>query len=147
MSLKISKFESCHSRRIMAVTFIMVGVVVLLFHGVIQDYAHGLFESDGIYIPNQTYKFLDQDRGHILSHTFRIYNLRPRRLAVRVEPDCGCTSLSWRNKIIAPFSWQNFTATMRMPESAKPSDERTVIGITVHTDSRAKSLMFAFLVA
>ena len=131
------------SRRL-AILFFALGAIWLLPVAV-RDYFVALGSRDGIYIPNARYEFAATRSGTsasaTLAHTFRIYNLRPRRLAVRAEPDCDCTGVSWQSATIAPFSWQDLTAKIE----AQPSKSRS-IAIALRTDSPARPFLFVFLV-
>lgn len=132
--------------RCSAVVLLVVGTVMLLFGGTITDYARGLLAPDGIYIPNSTHRFAgEDDKRVVLSHTFRIYNLRPRRLSVQAEPDCGCSGVSWHNAVIAPFGWKDLTAKMEVKKSRQLQQGQSV-GIALRTDSQQKPFLFAFLV-
>ncbi len=129
--------------RALACVFFAFGAA-LLFSSVARDYVIALGSPDGIYIPNARHEFSPM-RGGSLAHTFRVYNLRPRRLAVRVEPDCDCTGVSWQHATIAPFSWKDLTAKMDA-QPAKSKHSRSV-AIALRTDSRARPFLFIFLIA
>ena len=125
--------------KVLALAFIAVGASVLLSRDTLGDYASGLSANDGIYIPDANYKLAERDaKGGIYSHTFRIYNLRPRKLNVKAEPDCGCTNVSWSNATIPPFGWKEITAQMKV---GKPSS----VGVGFHSDSVRQPWTFAFL--
>lgn len=139
-----SRAQRRRPRRLAGVVFAL-GAAMLLFHGVVTDYARGLSAPDGVYIPSPTHKFSKQEaRGGVLSHTFRIYNLCPRRLTVQAEPYCGCTGVSWQRATIPPFGWKELTAKMEAKTSALSQQQS--VGIALHTDSRDQPFVFAFLV-
>ena len=133
-----------------AIAFLLVGALLALFPGFTADYAHALTAPDGIYVPNPRHEFAAAQSG-TLTHTFRIYNLRPRRLTVQAEPDCGCTGTSWESATLAPFSWKDLTATLQAkPQAnahAKPASASRSVGIALRTDSAAQPFVFVFLVA
>jgi hypothetical protein len=128
-----------YRKRRLAFALTGLGMVIILFHGVIQDYAYGAFMTDGIFIPYHSYKSPGGTAGEV-AHTFRIYNLRARRLQVQAEPDCGCTGTSWKSAAIAPFGWKDLIARMRVRKGSSQS-----VSITIRTDSRDKPFLFAFL--
>lgn len=145
MNQNDSRAQRQRPRRFAGMLFTL-GAAMLLFHGVVTDYARGLSAPDGIYIPGSTHKFAKQEaKGGVFSHTFRIYNLRPRRLSVEAQPDCGCTGVSWERTTIPPFGWKELTAKMQAKKSAL--SERQSVSIALRTDSRDKPWVFAFLVA
>lgn len=119
----------------------VVGMLTVLFQNTVDDYIRGLFQPDGIYIPQPTYKFAQHEaKGGVYSHTFRIYNLRPRTLLVQAQPDCGCTGVSWKTTQIAPFAWKYLTAEMQ----AK-STNATSVTIALQTNSPTERWKFVFL--
>ena len=129
-----------------AIVFLLLGALLALFPGFAADYARALAAPDGIYVPNPRHEFAVAQSG-TLTHTFRIYNLRPRRLTVRAEPDCGCTGTSWESATLAPFSWKEMTATLQAKPHAKPASASRAVGIALRTDSAATPFVFVFLVA
>ncbi len=112
-----------------------------LSHDTLTDYAYGVFMTDGIYIPNPTFTVSSQEQGGKVSHTFRIYNLRPQRLSVQAHPDCGCTGVSWENATIAPFGWKDISAGMEIKGVATGKS----VSIAFRTDKRDKPFLFAFM--
>lgn len=128
-------------RRRLALLLFALGTGFLLFPGVVRDYFVALGSPDGIYIPDARYEF-SSTRAGTLAHTFRVYNLRPRRLAVRAEPDCGCTGVSWQSATIAPFSWKDLTTRIEV----QPAKSHFSVAIALRTDSRARPFLFMFLV-
>ena len=118
----------------------VIGMAVVLFHGVMQEYAYGAFMTDGIYIPNSSHKAPSGSFGEI-SHTFRIYNLRSRPLQVSAEPDCECTGVSWEKATVAPFGWKNLTAKMMVHRG----ETNKSVSIAIRTDRRDKPFLFAHM--
>lgn len=108
----MKKFSSTLRRRF-SLMFLISGALIVAFSNDVISYARALRAPDGIYIPHPTHEFQrNEDKGGVYSHTFRIYNARPRRLSIQVEADCGCTSVTWKQAIIAPFGWKDLSATM-----------------------------------
>ena len=114
----------------------------MLFHSVVEDYAYGMTAKDGIYIPDASYDMAQNAKGEgeANTHTFRIYNLRPRWLQVQAKPDCGCTGTSWENARITPFGWKDTATTMKTRKGQKSS-----VSIIFETDSASQKRVFAFL--
>jgi hypothetical protein len=135
----------------LSMCFWICGVLLILSGSVIANYVRGFFAPDGIYIPKPLHQFSIQDaKGGVFTHTFRIYNLRPRRLAIKAEPDCGCTGVSWNSAVIAPFGWKDITAKMQAPGEkvsgkVMPSQQSSV-NVTLRTNSTIKPYLFVFLV-
>jgi len=125
--------------RCLSIGLVAFGVLLLIFRSLVTDYCRAAFADDGVYIPEPTYSFVGQEAGEA-SHTFRIYNTRPRRLNVEAEPDCGCTGVSWTRAEIAPFGWKDLTAKMRRERA-----EQRSVSIELHTDSPARPWLFMFL--
>lgn len=135
------KVKSGKRFRWLALPLCALGITMLLCRGVIADYAAGMSAPDGIYTPNATYTFTGHKGGELRSHTFRIYNLRPRRLSVEAQADCGCTSVSWQQTTIPPFGWRDLKAEMR---TTGPKSQRSV-GIALRTSSSTQKWKFVFL--
>lgn len=121
-----------------------IGLLLVAGHRVLQDYVQGSTAPDGIYIPDAGYTIPNPTGGESYTHTFRIYNLRPRTLSLRAEPDCGCTGLSWQTASVAPFTWKNISATLRVKPGLQPGVSQSV-SIAFNTDSKAQPYVFAFL--
>ncbi len=132
--------------RLFVLLALSVAIVFVVFRGLITDYISGMQAPDGIYMPNSTYNFNNSpSKSGVLKHTFRIYNLRPRRLSISVETNCDCTGVSWERATIIPFGWKDISATMEASEkSANPWAQRSV-GITFLTDSRTQPFLSAYL--
>jgi len=135
------KKSNIRKRRI-ASMLIALGGAMLLFRSTVSDYISGVSAPDGIYIPNSNYRF---EKGEVTSgmyrHTFRIYNLRPRLLRMEAQPDCGCTTVSWKTAIVPPLGWKDVTAQIK----AVNSDRGSSTSIGFHSDSRKQPWLFAFL--
>lgn len=129
-------------KKMQAFLLILIGGVMVLFRGTLTDYAHGMSVQDGIYIPNSNYHLSAEDaKEGVYSHTFRIYNLRPRLLTVEAQPDCGCTSVSWEKTTLLPFTWKDVTAQMRTNKSSSGSS----VAVGFHSNSVRQPWLFAFL--
>jgi hypothetical protein len=127
--------------RRLSIGLVFSGFLLLAFQGLVSDYTRAAFAADGIYIPQAKHRF-ENNKGGEASHTFRIYNVRPRRLAVEAQPDCGCTGISWTRATIAPFGWKELTAKI---ESRGVSRAKSSVSIGLHTDSVARPWLFMFL--
>lgn len=104
------------------------------FPNAVHDYAYGLVFTKGVYVPNNDFLVGQPQTGQTISHTFRVFNLRPRLLVVHAEPSCGCIRVSWRDARLAPFTWKNFT--MAVPEkSLIPGVPKVVALRTNRTDA------------
>lgn len=115
---------------------------MLLFRGTLTDYAYATTAKDGVYIPNSSYRFSSSEtKDGMYSHTFRIYNLRPRYLGVEAQPDCGCTGVSWEKTNIIPFGWKDITAKMKSDNSGKGNS----VAIGFQANSPHQPWLFAFL--
>ncbi len=125
---------------VLSFVLILLGMAVVMFHGIMQEYASGAFVAGGTYIPNSSYRFPSGSVGEN-SHTFRIYNLSARPLQVSAEPDCGCTGVSWTKATVVPFGWKNLTASM-VVHKGEPSKS---VSIAIRTDRRDKPFLFAFM--
>lgn len=128
-----------HWRKVALLLFCL-GSALVVFRGTATAYAQGLLARDAVYIPESRHVFRDQKEG-ALSHTFRIYNLRARYLSVKAETGCGCTEVSWEQATIAPFSWQNITATLESTPKKEVSSS-----VTLKTNSEANPYPFVRLV-
>lgn len=125
-----------------AFILIAIGFVLCLFRSTLTDYTNGMAAQDGIYMPNPSYQFSKAEaKEGLYSHTFRIYNLRPRRLAVEAHPDCGCTRVSWEKATILPFGWKDLTAEMK----ANKSNVGSSVAVGLRLDSSHQPWLFAFL--
>ena len=134
--------KSPNKKRTFAFILILMGAAVLLFKGTLAEYADGMSVKDGIYIPDSSYRFLKSEaKDGMYSHTFRIYNLRPRRLEVEAQPDCGCTGVSWEKTSILPFGWEDVTAQMK----STGNDNGNSVAIGFHSSSSHQPWTFAFL--
>lgn len=138
------KRSSSFNKRKLSLALVLCGMALLVFGNVATDYAHAIFAPDGIYIPQSAHRFAASEaKGGMFSHTFRIYNLRPRRLSVQAEPDCGCTGVSWQSAVIPPLGWRDLTA--KMEADASDASKVRSVGIGVRTDSRIRPMLFMFL--
>lgn len=132
--------------RRLAATLFGLGVALVVFQSVMPDYMCSLFMPDGIYIPHPTQKFSKQDaKGGVFSHTFRIYNLRPRWLQVKAEPNCGCTGVSWDQTRIPPLGWIDLTASVKAQTTNLQGPHS--VGIAIRTSSFKRKWLFVFLEA
>lgn len=139
MKAPVSKKNS--RLRKVALGLAVAGVLMVLFHRTVDDYTRGLFQPDGIYIPQPSYTFAQHEaKGGVYSHTFRVYNLRPRTLIVEAQPDCGCTGISWKNATIMPFGWKDLTAKMQ-----DKSTDSASVAIALRTNIPTKKWAFVFL--
>jgi hypothetical protein len=114
---------------------------LLLFPNFCTDYIRAALAQDGLYIPRASYRFAASSvQGGEVSRTFRIYNVRPRRLAVEARPDCGCSAVSWTNTTIVPFGWKDLTAKVETDNKRSTS-----VSIALKTDSPKQPWLFIFL--
>jgi len=142
MSNALNQKNSPGKIRRLSIGLVVAGVLLMIFQGFVSDYTRAALAADGIYIPQPSYRFVDKKAGEA-SHTFRIYNARPRRLSVEAQPDCGCTGVSWTRTTIAPFGWKDLTAKMRRDEAIKDNGRSVSIGL--QTDSPTRPWLFMFL--
>ena len=71
--------------------------------GTVTEYVTGLSRGGGAYAPCSV--FLNSKRGRVVdaTATLRVYNLRPRRLTLRMQKSCGCNQTPWDTAAIVPF--------------------------------------------
>ena len=101
----------------LAYTFLILGILTLVFSSKITNFMTGAFQPGGIYIPSPQYTFAQSEqKGGSLSHIFRIYNFRPTSITLTAEPDCGCTYVSWKTTTVNAFGWVDLTAKMDTPK-------------------------------
>lgn len=82
-----------------------VGAILVICHSFVEDYAQAIVAPDGLYIPDARHVVPPEVTTSDYAHTFRLYNARPHWVSVEAQPDCGCTSISWKKTRIAPFAW------------------------------------------
>ena len=140
--LSTARASRLRSRRL-AIAMVALGIVLMVCQKQASDYFTGFLAPDGIYIPQPTRAFVPEDaKGDELTHTFHIYNLRPRRLQIQVEPDCGCAEVSWQSATIAPFGWKKLTAHMG---ASKKGQGGGSVSIALQTDSPKRKWLFVSL--
>lgn len=115
-------------------------MLITLFLPFLIGHVYGWVYARGIYVADPIYKLPDNIERGSVSHTFRIYNLQPRRLTLQAEPSCGCISSSWSHQSVAPYHWTDFSATMKVG-GMSPGAQKYV---TFRTDSRKRPFLFIF---
>ena len=126
-----------------AVVCLSLGTVLVFCNAAIGDYATGLVKGEPVFIPNSVFETKGTVPNQEISHTFRVYNLRPQWLQVEAEPDCGCTGTSWKKATIAPFSWKSIAVQTK----AKPKGEqKQSVAVTIRTSNPQKQYVFASVV-
>ena len=119
-----------------------MGAFFVFCHAALGDYATGLAKSEPVFIPNPNFEVKGTIPNQSVSHTFRVYNLRPQWLQVEAEPDCGCTGTSWQKATIAPFGWKEIDVKMK----AKPkSAQKQSVAVAIRTSNTQKPYVFAFM--
>lgn len=125
--------------RILSGGIMLIGIAMISLHSPVEAYMQAFLAPGHIYIPNATYKAPVSQKGGIVTHRFRIYNLQAKTLQVEAEPDCSCTNISWRSASIQPFSWKEISASMQKGQTGNS------VAIAFHTDNPYKRWLFAFL--
>ena len=88
----------------------MLAVLMVPFQGnMVHDVAYGLAFTNGIFVPDPYFVVGETSKAGLASHTFKLYNLRTRKLYVHAEPSCSCIKTSWKQCIILPLSYTSFT--------------------------------------
>jgi len=126
---KVGRGEPTRRSRLAGAVLIACGMAVLLPDAA-SDCLRAAVAPDGVYIPNPNHKFAASQNG-LVSHSFRIYNMRPHYLALEAQPDCGCTGVSWKRASVAPFRWKDITATV---EAREVSERKASVLVALHTD-------------
>lgn len=103
------------------IAVMVLGASLMLGHGFVQDYAQALTSPDGLYIPDARHVVPSGTPPGNYSHTFRIYNARPRWISVDAHSNCACTSISWEKTIIPPFIWKNIKVEMKITPDTSSS--------------------------
>jgi len=130
-------------RRRLAVACLCSGAFLVSCHAALGDYATGLAKGEPVFVPNPVFEMKGATPNQDVSHTFRVYNLRPQWLQVEAEPDCGCIGTSWQKATIAPFSWK----ALAVQTKAKPKGEQEQsVNIAVRTSNAQKPYIFASVV-
>ncbi len=142
MTAKLTREQS--RQRKLGSVLLVVGVAVASLHRMIGDYAYGMTSSQAMYIPDPIYVVPDDFKGETATHTFRIYNLRPRAVSLEAEADCGCTGLSWQKASIGPFAWKDISANVAVSPDQRLGVRQTV-AVTLRSDSTEKPYLFAYI--
>lgn len=111
---------------------VLGGGLLLLFSGSLQPHVAAIRTPEGLYIPNNHYKFPQQEviqknqtlSPKLLSHTFTLYNGRTYPIQVAASADCGCTGISWNKATIPPLGRKSIVASM------KASKHSATVGLT-----------------
>ena len=149
VAIKEDKFETKgNSTTLKRQSYFNVGLCILFatvllftFPNVVRDYFEGIILHQSIYIPDNVYVNTDtNENAHVLT-SFRVFNLRPKPLDIKIEPGCGCIAVSLDHAHINPFSWCSFTASAELDGRITNSDK----SIVVHTNDANKTYVFAFI--
>ena len=115
----------------------------LLLPGTPRDYALGFVSGHGVYVPDCVVHWPDDVRNSaVVTHDFRIYNLRNRPLRVQADPSCGCITMSWRATSVPALSWTSF----RVSVPFDPGPNRADCDIVIRTDRPVDPYLFFFFV-
>lgn len=120
---------------------LFVGVMILFFHQPIQDCLYGVFCVEGCYIPDRTFQLPPRTGITIATHSFRVYNMHSKPIILTAQPTCKCTTLSWRSKHVAAFSWQDINVGITYDGSER-GHERAII---FTTSANKQPYLFAYL--
>lgn len=127
-------------RKLWATACMCLGTIMICSYSALSDYAYGFAKGKSVFIPNSDFRATGTASGVMLSHSFRIYNLRPHWLEVEAEPDCGCTVTSWHEAVITPFGWKSLSVETR----AKPKEEpERSVNIAIRTNNVQERYVFA----
>ncbi len=119
------------------------GAFLASCHAALSDYATGLAKGEPVFVPNSVFYLKGATPDQKVSHTFRVYNLRPQWLQVEAEPNCGCTATSWQKATIAPFSWK----ALAVQTKAKPKGEQgQSVAVAIRTSNAQKQYIFASII-
>lgn len=137
------KIPQRRRRKRWAVACLGSGALLVFCHAALSDYAAGLAKGEAVFIPDSSFAISGANPNQKVSHTFRVYNLRPQWLQVEAEPDCGCTGTSWQKATIAPFSWK----ALAVQTNAKPKGEqKQSVAVAIRTNNPQKPYVFASVV-
>jgi hypothetical protein len=118
-------------------------VLLLLLPGTAHDYAAGFASGDSVYVPDPVVHWPANPRSStVVRHVFRVYSLGLRPLQVRMEPSCGCISLSCNEASIPALCWTYLSVAVPF-DPAGAEEERD---ITMETGRVDKPYVFLFFV-
>ena len=121
------------------------GLIIILILVPFRNYTKALISSDGVYIPQPSYKVTEADlveSGKKFRHTYRIFNARPRQLRLSANPDCGCTFLSWSSATIPPYGWKDLV--VETSNDSTPA-QKWSLSVGLQTNLNQNDWKFIFL--